>query len=802
MSVLVCVALVWMHLVERRTLAGALEDLGNIRQARIDLSKGFLHVCLAGYPDSPFSLEEGMALLGQSIDSLDRSRESLERVGRDSQEGFKESVAAFQDELRALRALGVPEPAQMVGLRVTFRELERQADRVDKLTHAHLVEHARHLDVQFFAALGVAVLLLGVICAVVVHAGQTKDRFEESSKENADRLREAMEATRDGLWDWDVGTGKVYYSPAYWRMLGYPDTAGEKGFQSWVELLHPEERERVMAACMACVEGRCPSFEIEYRLKACDGSWRWILGRGKAAERDASGRALRMVGTHVDITERVRAEEALRASEEQSRAIFQVVSVGIVQVDPREGRIVRFNGKYCEITGYPAEELYHVRFSELTHPDDREEDWKLFDRAVKDQSRSYNNEKRYVRKDGSVVWVRLSASFIRDESGRPVRSVAVCEDITERKNAEEEREQLQEQLLQAQKMESIGRLAGGVAHDFNNMLSVILGHAELALESDFSRGEVVHALEQMRGAALRASDLTRQLLAFARRQTIKPQVLDLNEAVGKMLKMLERMIGEDIDLAWRQGEALWKVELDPSQVDQLLANLCVNARDAIADTGKVTIETDNAVFDEAYCKDHVGFVPGEYVLLAVSDNGCGMDKETQAKIFEPFFTTKGVGQGTGLGLATVYGIVKQNNGFINVYSEPGKGTTFRIYLHRYAGTCEAAPVEEAATCPPKGRGEMILAVEDDPALLELTASMLAAEGYGVLPALGPQEALRVAEGYEGEIPLLMTDVVMPEMNGRELEARLRVSRPSIRCLFTSGYTANVIAHHGVLDAAV
>jgi nitrogen-specific signal transduction histidine kinase/CheY-like chemotaxis protein len=377
----------------------------------------------------------------------------------------------------------------------------------------------------------------------------------------------------------------------------------------------------------------------------------------------------------------------------------------------------------------------------------------------------------------------------------------MIEDITDRKRAEEEREKLHAQLVHAQKMESVGRLAGGVAHDFNNMLGVILGHAEIAMDQVDPAEPLFTDLREIRRAAERSADLTRQLLAFARKQTVAPRVLDLNETVEGMLKMLQRLIGEDIDLAWLPGTSVWPVKVDPAQIDQVLANLCVNARDAIAGVGKVTIETENVSFDEAYCAEHPGFVPGDFVLLAVSDDGCGMDQETRGKIFEPFFTTKGVSQGTGLGLATVYGIVKQNNGFINVYSEPGKGTTFKIYLSRHAA--EADQIRKESPVPPAARGhETILLVEDEPAILKMATMMLERQGYRVLAASAPGEAVRVAGEHAGEIHLLMTDVVMPEMNGRDLAKNLMSLYPDLMCLFMSGYTANVIAHRGVLDEGV
>ena len=391
---------------------------------------------------------------------------------------------------------------------------------------------------------------------------------------------------------------------------------------------------------------------------------------------------------------------------------------------------------------------------------------------------------------------------IRGGDGVTKYLLGISEDITDRKREEEEKVRLEGQLQQAQKMESVGRLAGGVAHDFNNMLGVILGHAEIAMDQIDQALPIYADLEEIRKAAHRSADLTRQLLAFARKQTVVPKVLDLNETIEGMLKMLERLIGEDIHLNWQPKADLWPVKVDPSQIDQILANLLVNARDAIADTGRITIETGNIAIDEDYCADHPGFVPGEYVLLAVSDDGCGMDKETLAHIFEPFFTTKGVGKGTGLGLATVYGAVKQNNGFIDVYSEPGKGTTFTIYLPRHAGRAAQMRTEGAAAGPALRGHETVLLVEDEPAILKLTTEMLERQGYTVLAAPSPGKAISLVREHPGEIHLLMTDVVMPEMNGRDLAGNLLSIYPHFKILFMSGYTANVIAHHSVLDEGV
>jgi len=350
-------------------------------------------------------------------------------------------------------------------------------------------------------------------------------------------------------------------------------------------------------------------------------------------------------------------------------------------------------------------------------------------------------------------------------------------------------------------MESVGRLAGGVAHDFNNMLGVILGHTEFALEKGEKHYDLYADLKEIQTAAKRSADLTRQLLRFARKEIISPKQLDLNDNVESMLNMLRRLIGEDINLVWQPDAYLWPVKMDPSQIDQIIANLCVNAKDAIAGVGKLTIETGRHTFDAKYCKEHPGFIPGNFVLLAVSDNGCGMDKHTLDNLFEPFFTNKEVGEGTGLGLATIYGIVKQNNGFINVYSEPGRGSTFKIYLPRLVSdedTDKAVLDKKEAA----GGTEIILLVEDEPTILRMTRMMLEKKGYTVITAATPTEAMEKAKSHSGFIDLLMSDVIMPEMNGRELSEQMTSLCPDIKLLFMSGYTSNVIAHHGVLDHGV
>ena len=369
------------------------------------------------------------------------------------------------------------------------------------------------------------------------------------------------------------------------------------------------------------------------------------------------------------------------------------------------------------------------------------------------------------------------------------------------KREQSNRERLEEQLRMAQKMESVGRLAGGVAHDFNNMLGVIIGHTELAQDQITSAHPLFDDLQEIRKAAQRSAGLTRQLLAFARKQTVTPKVLNLNQTLERMLTMLRRLIGESIELVWLPGSEVWPVKIDLSQIDQILANLCVNARDAIAGVGTITVATANKSLSATDCDEHLDAASGDYVQITLHDNGCGMDEATLNHIFEPFYTTKDIGQGTGLGLATVYGAIKQNNGFIYATSAPGAGTTFTIYLPRHK--VQAEPLVEDTPEEPALRGrECVLLVEDEPTILKMTSTMLDRLGYSVMAASTPGQAIRLVDEFAGKIHLLLTDVVMPLMNGRDLAQRLLASQPEMKCLFMSGYTADIISQHGVLDDGV
>jgi two-component system cell cycle sensor histidine kinase/response regulator CckA len=484
--------------------------------------------------------------------------------------------------------------------------------------------------------------------------------------------------------------------------------------------------------------------------------------------------------------ERRRLTEALRETNQTLEAVVEASPLAMWVVGP-DGTVEMWNPAAERIFGWRRDEV-------LGHPlpivaaDHAEESRQIRERGLRGEA-VVGVEAQRQRKDGARVEISESTAPMRDAGGAVLGVLAIAADITERK-------QLEEQLRQAQKLEALGGLAGGIAHDFNNLLTVIGGRSQIAAWDLPPDSKVRHHLDLIAQTVERAAGLTRQLLAFSRKQVLEPRVLDLGETVTEMMPMLRRLIGEDLDLATTSEPGLWRVKADPSQIEQVIMNLVVNARDAMPDGGRLTIETRNSELDEAYAKVHAGVEPGAYVMLAVTDTGHGMHAKILAQIFQPFFTTKEPGKGTGLGLATVYGIVKQSGGHIWVYSEVGQGTSFKVYLPR---------VEEAATVvttvPQRARRgtETILLTEDDDQVRALARETLELSGYTVLEAASPTDALRIALQHSGVIHLLLTDVVMPGMNGRALADRLLALRPDLKVLFMSGYPASAIGHHGVLD---
>ncbi|MFZ5765005.1 MAG: PAS domain S-box protein [Thermodesulfobacteriota bacterium] len=635
-------------------------------------------------------------------------------------------------------------------------------------------------------------LLIVLVSAIMHHSRQLElERWREllTAQESLRKSEEGYRRLHESMMDCFVQTSMtgeiLFVNNAFLEMLGYgEEELRGKRFQELTPAKWHVLEEKIIAAEIL-PRGYSDVYEKEYIKK--DGTVFPVEIRSFLL-RNGAGQPEGMWAIVRDITTRKRADE------ERERLLAAIEQAGeMIMITDPAGTICYVNPAFARVTGYSREETIGKTPRILKSGEQDDQHYRTLWATITSGS-SWEGRMVNRRKDGTLYTEEATISPVFDQTGRIVNYVSVKRDITEHL-------ELTARFQQAQKMEAVGRLAGGVAHDYNNMLSVILGYTELALDRTEPSSPLHADLQEILQAAKRSADITRQLLAFARKQKAAPMVLDLNDAVQRMLKMLRRLIGEDITLIWQPAASVWPVRIDPAQLDQILANLCVNARDAIAGVGTVTIETENRTIDEAFCVQHPDFVAGEFVLLAVSDDGCGMDREILAHLFEPFFTTKGIGKGTGLGLSTIYGIVRQSGGFIDVYSEPGCGTTFRVYLPRQE---ENARMIEAVKgeLPPPARGETVLLVEDEAAILNLGRTLLERLGYIVLSAATPQEAIRLAQEQVGAIDLLITDVIMPEMNGRDLADQLRMFCPGLRTLFMSGYTANVIAQQGGLEGDV
>lgn len=829
-------------------------------------------------------------------------------------------------------------PVEAVGKSVYFllhpedrepaeRKLARLAssrDRFDSLEH-----RLRHRDGHSIWAETTAADLLKepAVEAIVINSRDISERKQAEFTLQTERRRLAniIEGTHVGTWEWNVLTGETVFNERWAGMIG--STLSELGpttLATWENLVHPDDLGEARLQLERHFSGEVERYEAEYRMKHTSGKWVWVLDRGKVIDWTEDGRPSLLAGTHIDITERKRAQEALRASEEFQRATVASSPLAVISIDSL-GKVVTWNRAAERLFGWSSSDVIGEDLPIATGPA-AEEMRQLRARVTAGESFS-GLELVRTRKDGSSVDVRLSAAPIRDADGRVVGIVGMFEDISERKQAEralreseeryrrlaenapdmiyryrfhpergfdyvssaavgitgylpgdyyrdpdlifklvhpddrhllegvqnnglgpggpsvlrwlrkdgatiwteqrsvplfdgdqliaiegvvrditeqvqiqEEHKRIEQQLVQVQKLEAVGRLAGGVAHDFNNMLAIILNATEMALD-EVEPGTPLHKdLLEIESASRRSADLTRQLLAFSRRQVVHPRVVNLNEVIETHQTMMRRLLGEAIRIDLRLADNLWRVSIDPSQVDQILANLLVNARDAIGESGTITISTANARLDSGVLPENAGSRSAEYVLLTVADTGGGMDSDTLEKAFDPFFTTKGQGEGTGLGLATVYGIVQQNRGTIQVVSRPGEGAVFRIHLPRFKGTDELT-VEKPEHRALTGK-ETILVVEDEEAILRLAGRFLEKYGYSVLTAQTAREALEAAQNHEGKIDLLLSDVVMPDMNGRELEALLKKRIHSLRTVFMSGYTAEVIARRGILEEGI
>jgi two-component system, cell cycle sensor histidine kinase and response regulator CckA len=623
---------------------------------------------------------------------------------------------------------------------------------------------------------------------------EEREHLAAQIESQRERLNNIISTVPGMVWEaWgqpDASSQQINFVSDYVEaMLGYSVEEWLSTPNFWLTIVHPDDREEAArTAAESFAAGG--SHKQEFRWVTKDGRPIWVEAN-LIVVTDSEGNPIGLRGVNTDITERKKAEEALRESEERYRDLVENAH-DIIYSHDLKGNYLSVNKAAEHITGYTREEALTLNMSQTLAPECADRAKEMIARKLAGENvTAYELE--ILAKDKRRVAIEVNSKLMY-ENGLPVAVQGIARDVTERK-------QLEEQLRQSQKMEAIGQLAGGVAHDFNNLLTAINGYSALALQRIDSSSSIKSYLEEIKKAGDRAANLTRQLLAFGRKQILQPVALDLNGVVSDMNKMLRRLIGEDIVLAAKLAADLRKIKADPGQVEQVLINLVVNARDAMPTGGSLTIETANVELDQEYASRHMGIQPGKYVMLAVSDTGTGMDEATRARIFEPFFTTKEKGKGTGLGLSTVYGIVQQSGGSIWVYSEPNQGTSFKVYLPELRSDAPGEMVESTMDEIESG-SETILLVEDEEVVRGLTTNILEGAGYQVIAASGGAEAAELYAGRDEPIDLLLTDVVMPRTSGKEVAGQLTKMQPGLKVLFMSGYTDEAIVHHGVLDADV
>ena len=628
-----------------------------------------------------------------------------------------------------------------------------------------------------------------------------RELAKESLQINSLRWQQAQKVAKIGNWEFDIGSGLIWGSEEAFRIYGIPLNKKENPDQllplDEVEACIPDNERIHQALVDLIMENK--TYELEYEVVRRDNFAVQIIYSKAERELDSDGNPVRITGTIQDITDRVRKDRCLVESEERYRRLTENAKDLIWRTTPN-GQVLFVNAAVTNILGYSPEEALDMTIDQYFTPESIINSEKKVEQALASDppKENYHVELEYQHKNGDIVQCEANVSIIMGEDGHPLFFEGISRDITKRKRSEKEKTKLESQLQQAMKMEAVGRLAGGVAHDFNNLLTGISGNIGLALLDLDTHDPLYETLTEVNKAAESAASLTRQLLAFSHKQIIEPKVVDLNEIISSLYKMLVRLIGEDIELTTVPSKHLGSIKVDPGQFEQILVNLAVNARDAMPHGGKLIIETGNVEFDGKYCKNHPHTKPGNYTMLAVSDTGLGMSEEVKSHLFEPFFTTKPKGRGTGLGLATIYGAVQQANGLIDVYSEEGHGTTFKIYLPQVEGKTERIGKDDRKLDMPSGT-ETILLVEDEAIVRNLAMKVLNRLGYKVLHAPDGGKAFMLAEEYKDQIDVLMTDVVMPGINGRQLADRLIKIHPEMKILFTSGYTENVIVHHGIVD---
>ena len=605
-------------------------------------------------------------------------------------------------------------------------------------------------------------------------------------QEHKQSLQHALSIANDGVWEYSPKTGEVHYSARYYTMAGYQPDEFDHTYDEFKKRVHPDDFIQVEQSLQSYIAGESETHDVEFRYRHKDGGYMWIRGRGKIIERDVNGEPLRLMGTHTDITQQKTAERALYESEQLYRSLIETTSAIAWQYDVEQDRFTYISPQIEKLTGFaPAEWIDMAFWVERIHPDDRDYAVKYYE-AQSQKEDQYSFDYRCLTSDGSVVWIRNAVSVIRAQ-GEPAILRGFFLDITEAKQNEAA-------LQRTQKLEAVGQLTGGIAHDFNNILGIILGNISLLerkAELDDAVLKHVYAVER---AARRAVELTRKMLDFSREDAGSIETVNINTLVQDIHNLLAQSVTPGISIDYHFYPNLWNTDIDPGDFENALVNLVINARDALDGQGGISIETRNTVIDVESCHNIPDATPGQYVELAVSDNGCGISAEVQSKMFDPFFTTKEQGKGTGLGLAMVYGFVKRSGGFIKVYSELGIGTTIKLYLPCSIHENQSAMSETLSSEIPGG-DESLLVVDDESDLCEMVSEFLSDHGYTVHIANNGAQALTMLQQHP-EIQLLFTDVVMPEMNGYELAEKAVAVSPRLKVLLTSGYTDMAVAHNG------
>ena len=660
---------------------------------------------------------------------------------------------------------------------------------------ASLLREARARGINTPAVLmtGSAPLSSDVRYATVLsEAERRRYRAEDALLRSEERYRTLFDAVPVGLYRTASDRRIATANPAMAQMLGFDSVEALIGSDAVELYVEPDVRREWVRRLES--EGLVQGFEAQ--LRRHDGSVLWSLESARATLDDA-GHILHIEGTVQDITERKAAELRLRGSEAQYRLLFDANPHPMWVIDPESTRFLAANDAAVSSYGFSRQEFLTMAATDIRPPEDVPQMRARIRAAAAAEGVVSVGESRHRRRDGTLFDVHVTSSSLTFGGRKAILAMAI--DITARKQAAAALEKLEGQLRQSQKMEAIGQLAGGVAHDFNNLLGVIIGYSELLLRDIAAGSPAARRMNEIRNAADRAASLTKQLLAFSRRQVLQPRVLDLNAVVSEAQTMLARVISENVELVTVLPPGLGRVRADPGQIHQVILNFAVNARDAMPRGGRLTLETRNVEIDSSNVDRHVGLAPGRYVVLLVSDTGHGMPPEVLEHMFEPFYTTKEQGQGTGLGLATVYGVVTQSGGHVEVESAVGLGTTFKVYLPRADGTPDEAPAVTTEALPPVST--TVLLIEDAEPLRDMVQEILEADGYRVIAAENAERALEAASSHTGKIALVITDVVMPGMSGPEVAERLQVLRPGTRVLFMSGYTDEAIGQHGVIDSA-